>query len=131
VILAARVSNVLTGKPYPSMDGGGCGLMVDGSSGVSFDDIFKDINDPGCEGLKRPQALLDIRTQVLMSAERQHNTFPRLRAHEHLSPYVQQCLWTFETLAARITGKPYPSMETESVNSSDRNIAARKLAPAM
>ncbi|KAJ6082083.1 hypothetical protein N7499_006957, partial [Penicillium canescens] len=34
-----------------------------------------------------------------------------LRAHEHLSPYVQQCLWTFETLAARITGKPYPSMD--------------------
>jgi hypothetical protein len=34
-----------------------------------------------------------------------------LRAHEHLSPYVQQCLWTFETLAARITGNPYPSMD--------------------
>lgn len=34
-----------------------------------------------------------------------------LHAHEHLSPYVQQCLWTFETLAARITGKPYPSMD--------------------
>jgi hypothetical protein len=27
-----------------------------------------------------------------------------LRAHEHLSPYVPQCVWTFETLAARITG---------------------------
>ncbi|KAF4762038.1 hypothetical protein HAV15_007956 [Penicillium sp. str.  len=34
-----------------------------------------------------------------------------LRAHEHLSPYVQQCVWTFETLAARIMGKPYPSLE--------------------
>ncbi|OQE04287.1 hypothetical protein PENSOL_c001G01320 [Penicillium solitum] len=33
-----------------------------------------------------------------------------LRAHEHLSPYVQQCVWTFETLAARIMGKPYPSL---------------------
>ncbi|CDM30895.1 unnamed protein product [Penicillium roqueforti FM164] len=26
------------------------------------------------------------------------------------SPYVQQCPWTFETLAARITGKPCPSL---------------------
>ncbi|KAJ5200200.1 hypothetical protein N7491_009000 [Penicillium cf. griseofulvum] len=33
-----------------------------------------------------------------------------LRAHEHLSPYVQQCVWTFETLAARITGK-FPSLD--------------------
>ena len=33
-----------------------------------------------------------------------------LRAHEHLSPYVQQCLWTFETLATRITGKPCSSL---------------------
>ncbi|KXG47595.1 Transcription factor [Penicillium griseofulvum] len=33
-----------------------------------------------------------------------------LRAHEHLSPYVQQCVWTFETLAARITGKS-PSLD--------------------
>ncbi|KAL3473776.1 hypothetical protein BJX99DRAFT_233032 [Aspergillus californicus] len=28
-----------------------------------------------------------------------------LRAHESLSPYVYQCRWAFETLAARITGK--------------------------
>ncbi|OQD72177.1 hypothetical protein PENPOL_c001G07721 [Penicillium polonicum] len=34
-----------------------------------------------------------------------------LRAHEHLSPYVQQCVWTFETLAARIMGKPYLSLD--------------------
>ncbi|KAJ5817945.1 hypothetical protein N7447_007953 [Penicillium robsamsonii] len=33
-----------------------------------------------------------------------------LRIHEHLSPYVQQCLCTFETLAARITGKSYTSL---------------------
>lgn len=25
-----------------------------------------------------------------------------LRAHEHLSTYVQQCIWTFETLSSRI-----------------------------
>ncbi|KAL2834366.1 hypothetical protein BDW59DRAFT_137767 [Aspergillus cavernicola] len=28
-----------------------------------------------------------------------------LRAHDLLTPYVQQCIWTFNTLAARITGK--------------------------
>ncbi|KAJ5496983.1 hypothetical protein N7463_008970 [Penicillium fimorum] len=37
-----------------------------------------------------------------------------LRAHEHLSLYIQQCVCTFETLAARITGKSYPSLDVGS-----------------
>ncbi|PGH12053.1 hypothetical protein AJ80_06872 [Polytolypa hystricis UAMH7299] len=39
-----------------------------------------------------------------------HNVMSALRAHEHLSTYVQQCIRTFETLSTRIleTQKPKP-----------------------
>ncbi|OQE44293.1 hypothetical protein PENCOP_c002G07834 [Penicillium coprophilum] len=36
------------------------------------------------------------------------NVLLALHAHEHLSPYVQQRVWTFKALAAKITGKSYP-----------------------
>lgn len=38
-----------------------------------------------------------------------HNVMSALRAHEHLSTYVQQCIQTFETLSARILGARLPS----------------------
>jgi hypothetical protein len=31
-----------------------------------------------------------------------------LRAHEHLSTYVQQCIWTFEILSSRILDTRFP-----------------------
>lgn len=34
-----------------------------------------------------------------------------LRAHAHLSAYIEQCVWTFETLSARILRTPGPSPE--------------------
>lgn len=34
-----------------------------------------------------------------------------LRAHQHLSLYIQQCVRTFETLAARILNAPNPNLE--------------------
>ncbi|KAJ5178069.1 uncharacterized protein N7500_000768 [Penicillium coprophilum] len=39
------------------------------------------------------------------------NVLLALHAHEHLSPYIQQCVWTFEALAAKITSKPYPGLD--------------------
>ena len=37
-----------------------------------------------------------------------HNNMAALRAHSHLSAYVQQCIRTFETLAARILETRHP-----------------------
>ena len=39
-----------------------------------------------------------------------HNNMAALRAHSHLSAYVQQCIWTFETLSARILETRYPQL---------------------
>ncbi|PLB51374.1 putative fungal-specific transcription factor [Aspergillus steynii IBT 23096] len=36
------------------------------------------------------------------------NVLSALRAHEHLSPYVSQCIKTFETLSSRILNAQYP-----------------------
>ncbi|KAJ8104412.1 hypothetical protein POJ06DRAFT_244461 [Lipomyces tetrasporus] len=40
-----------------------------------------------------------------------HDLLSALRAHEHLSTYVQQCVWTFETLSARILETPCPNLD--------------------
>lgn len=39
------------------------------------------------------------------------NVMSALRAHEHLSVYVQQCIQTFDTLSTRILGAQHPSSD--------------------
>jgi hypothetical protein len=43
-------------------------------------------------------------------SESWHTFLSALRAHEHLSTYVHQCVWTFETLSKRILETRYPSL---------------------
>lgn len=42
------------------------------------------------------------------------NVMDALRAHGHLSTYVQQCIRTFETLSTRILETLYPNPDTSS-----------------
>ena len=51
---------------------------------------------------------LDLFTESV--AQIWHSVMSALRSHAHLSTYVQQCIWTLETLSARIleTRDPHP-----------------------
>lgn len=52
-----------------------------------------------------------------------HNVMTALRAHEHLSTYVQQCIRTFETLSERILEMRYADQDGNRIAPPEEGIS--------